>query len=311
MKVLLLSGLFVDDKIDLMKLRFSVGMVFVVLFFVLSTVGCNSNNSSGTDKVNLKDSTMADTFDNLKETLKNKPLKVENISFDFNGKKHLATFVYDSSTQNNLPGIVIAPEWWGLNNYIKTRAQLFATLGYAVLAIDPFGNGQTAANPQEAMALTKPFYDDAGLGVQLMKAAIKKIKSMQHVDTSEIASVGYCFGGYLSLSAGVDNIGLKSSVGFHPSMGGIKPEGNSTTKLLVCFGEDDGFEKDNVAAFKQRIKDAGIDMIFKTYPDAKHAFTNPGATEVGEKYGIPIAYNQNADEQSWNEAKTFLKDNLK
>ncbi|MES2529386.1 MAG: dienelactone hydrolase family protein, partial [Bdellovibrionota bacterium] len=42
---------------------------------------------------------------------------------------------------------------------------------------------------------------------------------------------------------------------------------------------------------------------------AKHAFTNPKATEVGKKYNIPIAYNQKADEGSWKDLLNFLKSN--
>ena len=30
-----------------------------------------------------------------------------------------------------------------------------------------------------------------------------------------------------------------------------------------------------------------------------HSFTNPGATAIGEQYGMPLAYDEAADRDSW------------
>ena len=50
----------------------------------------------------------------------------------------------------------------------------------------------------------------------------------------------------------------------------------------------------------------GADYIFKSYPGATHAFTNPDATTLGKKFNMPIAYNAAADTASWNEMKLFF-----
>ncbi|MBC7867824.1 MAG: dienelactone hydrolase family protein, partial [Gloeobacteraceae cyanobacterium ES-bin-316] len=50
----------------------------------------------------------------------------------------------------------------------------------------------------------------------------------------------------------------------------------------------------------------GATYTFKGYADATHAFTNPGATEMGKKFSIPIAYNAAADSSSWNDMKVFF-----
>jgi dienelactone hydrolase len=52
---------------------------------------------------------------------------------------------------------------------------------------------------------------------------------------------------------------------------------------------------------------AGVDYIFKQYPNATHAFSNPAATETGKKFNMPIAYNAAADSASWNDMKAFFK----
>jgi dienelactone hydrolase len=48
------------------------------------------------------------------------------------------------------------------------------------------------------------------------------------------------------------------------------------------------------------------DYAFKAYPNATHAFTNPDATAVGQKFNIPIAYNAAADSASWKDMKEFF-----
>jgi dienelactone hydrolase len=61
------------------------------------------------------------------------------------------------------------------------------------------------------------------------------------------------------------------------------------------------------APFKKELDGVNAIYIFKEYPNATHAFSNPDATVMGKKFSIPIAYNEAADNASWNEMKTFLK----
>jgi len=51
----------------------------------------------------------------------------------------------------------------------------------------------------------------------------------------------------------------------------------------------------------------GADYTFKSYPNAKHAFTNPNADAVDNKYHIGVGYNREADKQSWEAMKEFLQ----
>lgn len=253
---------------------------------------------------------MQETFNELKSHLPSDNIRTQNTDYEFGGKKYLGVFNYDSSKSEKRPGIIVIPEWWGLNQYVKTRAELVASLGYATLAVDLFGNGDTAKNPAEAMAFTKPYGSDPSLVVNIIKVAIEKLKSYPQVDSSRIAVIGYCFGGYCAITAGTSQLNLKAAVGFHPSLGGIFPQKGAKAKILVCHGTADEFEKNNITPFKERMNAAGIDYSFKDYKDAKHAFTNPGADEKGKEFSIPIGYNAAADSASWEDMKAFLKENL-
>jgi len=61
-----------------------------------------------------------------------------------------------------------------------------------------------------------------------------------------------------------------------------------------------------IESFKDEMDSAGVTYEFVNYPGAVHAFTNPGATEKGEKFDLPLAYNKEVDEESWTKLLEFL-----
>ena len=80
------------------------------------------------------------------------------------------------------------------------------------------------------------------------------------------------------------------------------------TKVLVCHGESDSFvPQADVDNFHQQMKDNNITYQFKSYADATHAFTNKASTATGEKFNLPISYNEAADKASWKDMKAFFK----
>jgi dienelactone hydrolase len=177
------------------------------------------------------------------------------------------------------------------------------------MAVDMFGDGKTADNPTTAQELTTPYYKNPVLAKTVLDAAINRFKQFPSVDTSNLAAIGYCYGGFIVLNAAKLGADLKGVVTFHGDLSGVAPDKSLLkAKILVCHGEDDQFvTPSQVAAFKKAMDSAGIDYTFKSYPNATHAFSNPGATELGKKFNLPIAYNAAADSASWNEMKAFFK----
>jgi dienelactone hydrolase len=58
-------------------------------------------------------------------------------------------------------------------------------------------------------------------------------------------------------------------------------------------------------------KAAGVSYRFINYPGAKHAFTNPDADSFGKEFGLPLAYNSDADTQSWRAMQEFFDEVFK
>jgi carboxymethylenebutenolidase len=89
-------------------------------------------------------------------------------------------------------------EWWGLNDNIKGMADQLAGEGYVVLAADLF-NGTVATTPEEAAKLAGSVRDNPSNTIANLQAAVRYLASLEDVNLSRIASLGWCFGGGQSL----------------------------------------------------------------------------------------------------------------
>lgn len=247
------------------------------------------------------------------QTVTTPKLKEENISYKLDSLTMDGYVVYDENITGKRPAILVVHEWWGLNDYVKSRARQLAELGYIAMAIDLYGNGKRADNPADAGALATPFYKDPVMAKKHFDAAVAKLKEYAQVDSSNMAGIGYCFGGGMLINLARMGEPLKGVVSFHGSLLGTPADKNMLrSKLLVLHGNDDKFvPQTEVAAFKKQMDSIGASYKFVGYDGATHAFSNPNATAVGQKYQIPIAYNAAADTASWNEMKVFFKDLFK
>ena len=271
-------------------------ILFLFMLAAFLVTACNNNTSTNS---------AASASDSASQQPK---WKEENITYNGDNTTLDGYVVYDESTDKKRPAVLVVPEWWGLTEYPKSRARDLAKLGYVAFAVDIYGNGKTADNPDSATKYSTEFYKDPQMAKRRIDAAIAKIKSYSQVDTLNIAAVGYCFGGGLLLNTVRLGDELKGVVSFHGMLIGTPADKNLLrSKILVCHGGADPFvpQKD-VDLFKKQMDSIGASYELKVYEGAKHAFTNPDATRLGEKFKLPLAYNAAADTASWNDMKTFF-----
>lgn len=231
------------------------------------------------------------------------------------GEETLKGFLaYNPAAQEKRPAVIVVHEWWGNNDYSRKRAMMLAELGYVALAVDMYGDGKNAANPDEAGKLAGGVMKNFDQGKARFQAAIDFLKSQPGVDASRIAAIGYCFGGGVVLNMARQGADLKGVVSFHGSLDAVKPakKGEVRARVLVAHGGADNFVPEKaVDAFKKEMTDAGADYTFTVYPGATHVFTNPEADAYAKQFNMPIAYNADADKKSWDEMKAFLAGVLK
>jgi len=240
--------------------------------------------------------------------MKEPKLKEENVTYASDSITMNGYIVYDENKEGPRPAVIVVHEWWGLNDYSKMRARELAKLGYIAMAMDMFGNGQQADNPDDAGKLAGPFYQNPQMAQPRFDAALEKLKTYPQADPSQVAAIGYCFGGAQVLNLARFGEDLKGVVSFHGNLAVTAPDKNLLkADILVCHGAADPFvPQEEVDRFKQQMDSIGASYTFKAYEGATHAFTNPNATEKGEKFNIPIRYDAAADSASWNDMKAFF-----
>ena len=234
-------------------------------------------------------------------------IKTQSIDYACNNVQMRGHLAFDDSIAGKRPGVMICHEWWGLNDYIRGRASQVAALGYAVFALDMYGNGKTAASADEAGKLMNALFSnpDAQGRVQ---AAFDVLKSQSMVDANKIAAMGYCMGGSMALHVARGGMPLRGAACFH---GSLKPEqpakpGSIKAHLLVCHGADDPMVGwDQVTAFKDEMREARADYQIHIYGGAQHAFTNPNADKAGVK---GLKYDAIADRRSWSALEKFFQE---
>lgn len=267
-----------------------------VLLFALIIIACNNAATNKTAD--------ATTSDSLTTTVIEIPVTYTNENDSF---KSFAAYKNDTTKR---PVILIVPEWWGVNDYVRARMKQLATLGYFVFIVDMYGQGTSVSTPDSAGALAIPFYKDPLKAKKNFEAALTKAKSYSQADTTKIAAMGYCFGGGMVLNMMRLNVPLQGVISFHGDLDGygLTAKTGNKTAVLVCHGEADSMVDSTVVKkFKTEMDNATINYTFIAYPNAKHAFTNPNATATGQKYKLDIAYNEPADKASWQALQTFLQ----
>ncbi|MGQ0737815.1 MAG: dienelactone hydrolase family protein [Bacteroidota bacterium] len=236
-------------------------------------------------------------------------LKEEIVNYIVDSLTMNSYVVYNENIEGMRPAVLVIHEWWGLNDYAKMRARKLAELGYIAMAVDMYGNSQMGPDPASAEKLAVPFYMNPQMAKKHFDAAMENFKKNTAVDPANMAVMGYCFGGGMSIALARLGADLKGAVSFHGNLN-VAPANKDLLKaeILVCHGNADPFvPQAEVDLFKKQMDSIGAKYSFKAYDSATHAFTNPDATALGEKFKLPIKYNAAADSASWEDMKAFFK----
>jgi dienelactone hydrolase len=210
--------------------------------------------------------------------------------------------VWDDKFAGKRPGVLVVHEFWGLNDYARTRARMLAELGYTALAVDMYGDGKVGAHPKEASEFMNAVLSHADIAQSRFVAAKGLLAQQPSVDPSKIAAIGYCFGGGTVLMMARMGVDLKAVVSFHGMLGTQTPAqpGQVKARVLVETGADDQMAPAaDIDAFKKEMTAAGVSYQVDVYPGAKHGFTNPEADNVARQFELPVGYNADADKKSW------------
>ena len=233
----------------------------------------------------------------------------EEVSYEVDGVSLTGYLAYDAAQEGPRPGVLVVHEWWGHNEYARRRARMLAEMGYTAMAVDMYGDGKLADHPEDAMKFMTEALSQLDVAAARFRAARAVLEGHSTTDSERTAAIGYCFGGGVVLymaRAGEDLDGVAS---FHGSLATENPAqpGGVSARILVLNGAADPWvTEENIEAFEAEMEAAGADMKLISYEGALHSFTSRDATELGERFEMPMAYHPEADAQSWAELETFL-----
>ena len=209
---------------------------------------------------------------------------------------------YFAAPENSqaIAGVLVAPEWWGRNEYTEQRARELAEHGYAALAIDMYGDKKVTTDAKQAYAWMMQTFDDAETIVTRASAALSTLTQQPEVNADKLAAIGFCYGGKVVLDLARSGADLKAVATFHATLSPKAPavEGQVKAEILVLHGEEDSMVTlDDVAQFKEEMFAAKVNHEVIVFENAKHGFSNPLADERAKANGVDLGYNAEAEAQ--------------
>lgn len=196
------------------------------------------------------------------------------------------------------PALVIVHEWNGLVDRVRQVADDFAAEGYVTLAVDLF-SGQVGTNPQENMALVQAARGDMPKVISNLDGAVAYLKARPDV-TGRVGAMGWCFGGGIALSFGLDGAQHEATAIFYGALVD-DPEvlRRMSHEVYGTFARlDGGPSPEQVEAFEAAARAAGIANDLHIYDEVDHGFW----LRVDEDPAVRSAPALDA----WNRLKAYL-----
>lgn len=170
------------------------------------------------------------------------------------------------------PAIILIHEWNGLVDRVRQMADALADEGYVAFAADLY-QGRTGTNRGENMELMQAAQADPQAMIDNLDAAVAWLKARPDV-TGRIGAVGWCFGGGVALSFGLDGAEHEATAIFYGRL--IDDPARLATLSHEVYGTfgalDGGIPPERVEAFAEALDAAGIKNDIHVYDDVGHGF---------------------------------------
>jgi dienelactone hydrolase len=215
--------------------------------------------------------------------------------------------VWDAATNARRPGLLMVPNWFGINDTALAKAKMIAGKDYVILLADMYGPGIRPKDNAGASAAVKPLYGDRNLMKARVNAAWTALKAQggkAPIDMARLGAIGFCFGGSAVLD--LARSGTVPSGGIVTFHAGLHPDDPANAKsiksrLLVLNGADDKGAWPDTDKFFAELRASGTDWQFVNIGGAVHCFT-----ETEEHTPGNCMYNAQASKRAYRMMHDFF-----
>lgn len=231
-------------------------------------------------------------------------MTLRRIDYDCDGVA-LSGWLADGSGGAPAPGVLVAHEAPGIDDFVQRRAAMLAERGYVALVPDMYGE---AFSLEHMMARHATLMTTPGLLLRRATAGLNALTAQPNVDGAWLAAIGFCQGGTVATELARAGTPIVAAIGFHPGL--TRPAGSPdapiTAKLLMLVGDlDPVIPPADRVAFAAEMTAKAADWQLHVFGGVGHSFTNPAVDALG----MPgFGYDATADRRSWAMALALLEE---
>ena len=213
------------------------------------------------------------------------------VEWTLDGTHFKSVLVYDDASHAKRPGLVMVPNWYGINDGAIKKADMIAGKDYVILLTDMYGENvrPQPGHADQAKAATASLYGDRAVMRKRIDEALAQLKAQAAnapIDTSKLAAIGFCFGGTAVLDLARSGADVAAIVSFH---GGLTTDDpalakNIKARVLVMNGADDKGTMPDADKFMDEMRSSPADWQFVVLGNAVHCFTEVDENSPGCKY---------------------------
>ena len=226
-------------------------------------------------------------------------LDVSTVEFPGDGGTLKGYLVRPKLPAAPLPAVMVIHENRGLNGHIEDVARRLALEGFLVLAPDFLSPaGGTPADEDKAREMISAL--DRVKTVNNAVAAARYLRGAEG-GNGKSGSVGFCWGGGLSLQTAVADPDLGAAVSYYGAQPVAETVEAIKAPLLLHYAGLDDRVNAGIPVFEAALKAANKTYEIHVYPGVNHAFNNDTSA---------ARYDKAAADLAWSRTVGFLKTHL-
>ena len=222
-------------------------------------------------------------------------MRTQTIDYSVDGKAMQGVLVWDDAVKTPRPGLLMIPDWIGINATNIDFAKTIAGKDYVIFMGDMYGKDLRPKDNKAAQAASDPLYANRALMRARVVAAFAQLKAQEGhapIDPARLAAIGFCMGGTSVLDLARSGVDVAAVVSFHGELSTDDPAlaKHIKARVLAMNGADDRGTMPDAPAFMQEMQQSPAPWQFVAFGGAVHCFAEPQAhSPPGCVYDPPVA----------------------